>query len=136
MISPTLDTARTFLHLLGVAIWLGGQIVLGAIVPKIRATSPQTLPLVAKAFARIAWPSLILIVFTGAWGLSEQDVANQSTEYMTTLMLKLLLVGAAVISTIIHSVGTSKLSKALGGALGLLFSVTAAYAGVLLAHAA
>ena len=77
---------------------------------------------------------MILIVFTGAWGLAATDTANQSTEYMVTFGVKMLLVAGAVIATLIHSNGTSKLAKGLGGAIGLLATLVAAYCGVLLAH--
>jgi hypothetical protein len=53
---------------------------------------------------------------------------------MFTFSLKMLMVGLAIAATIIHSVGTTKLAKGLGGAIGLLASLLAAYAGVLLAH--
>jgi hypothetical protein len=53
---------------------------------------------------------------------------------MVTFSLKMLMVGIAIIATVIHSAGTSKLAKALGGAVGLLASLLAAYAGILLAH--
>lgn len=134
MISPTLDSVRTFLHLLAVAIWVGGQIVLAGIVPAIRNVAPQSLPVVAKGFARLAWPAMIVIVFTGIWGLSSVNVADRDTDYLVTLALKLLLVGAAIVATIIHSMGTSKLAKALGGAIGLVASLVAAYGGVLMSH--
>lgn len=134
MISPTLDSIRTFLHVLAVAVWLGGQIVLAGIVPKLRPHGSEALSAIARGFARIAWPAMIVVVATGAWGLSSERVADQSSEYMVTLGIKMLLVGVAIISVIIHSVGQSKMSKALGGALGLLGSLVAAYCGVLLSH--
>lgn len=134
MISPTLDSLRILLHLLGVAVWLGGQMVLAGLVPAVRREAPQALGAVARAFARVAWPAMFLIICTGVWGLAEKDVADRQTEYLVTLAFKLLAVAVATAATIIHSVGTSKLSKALGGALGLLASLFAAYCGILLAH--
>jgi hypothetical protein len=77
---------------------------------------------------------MILIVFTGAWGLGAMDASEQSSSYMATFGIKMLMVGIAIIATIIHSAGTTKLAKALGGAVGLLASLLAAYAGILLAH--
>jgi hypothetical protein len=77
---------------------------------------------------------MILIVFTGAWGLGATDTTNQSSEYMVTFAIKMLLVASAVIATLIHSNGTSKLAKGLGGAVGLFATLFAAYCGVLLAH--
>lgn len=134
MISPTLDSLRIFLHLMSVAVWIGGQIVLAGLVPTIRITAPEALPKVAQAFARVAWPAMIVIVFTGAWGLASVDAADSGTKYMTTFAIKMLMVFVAIAATVIHSQGTSKAAKAIGGALGLLGSLLAAYAGILLAH--
>lgn len=134
MISPTLDSLRIFLHLMAVAVWVGGQIVLAGLVPTIRINAPEALPKVAQAFARVAWPAMIVIVFTGAWGLASVDAADSGTKYMTTFALKMLMVFVAIAATVIHSQGTSKAAKAIGGALGLLGSLLAAYAGILLAH--
>ena len=134
MISPTLDSLRVFLHLMAVAVWVGGQIVLAGLVPTIRAAAPESLPKIAQAFARVAWPAMIVIVFTGAWGLGVVDAADAGTKYMTTFAIKMLLVFVAIAATVIHSQGTSKAAKAIGGAFGLLGSLLAAYAGILLAH--
>ena len=134
MIQPTLNSLRTYLHILAVCVWLGGQVVLAGVVPKLRKSNPEALPNIAKGYAAIAWPAMILIVFTGAWGLAATDTANQTTEYTVTLGVKMLLVAGAVIATLIHSNGTSKLAKGLGGAIGLLATLVAAYCGVLLAH--
>ena len=134
MIQPTLNSLRTYLHILAVCVWLGGQVVLAGVVPKLRRTNPDALSNIAKGYAAIAWPAMVLIVFTGAWGLAEMDVANNSSEYMVTFGIKMFLVAMAVIATLIHSNGTSKLAKGLGGAIGLLATLLAAYCGVLLAH--
>ena len=134
MIQPTLNSLRTFLHILAVCVWLGGQIVLAGTVPKLRKTNPEALSDIAKGFAVIAWPAMILMVFTGAWGLAETDTADQSSAYMLTFGIKMLLVATAIIATVIHSNGTSKIAKGLGGAIGLLATLFAAYCGVLLAH--
>ena len=134
MIQPTLNSLRTYLHILAVCVWLGGQVVLAGVVPKLRKSNPEALPNIAKGYAAIAWPAMILIIFTGAWGLAATDTANQTTEYTVTLGIKMLLVAGAVIATLIHSNGTSKLAKGLGGAIGLLATLFAAYCGVLLAH--
>ena len=134
MIQPTLNSIRSYLHILAVCVWLGGQVVLAGVVPKLRKTNPEALTNIAKGYASIAWPAMVLIVFTGAWGLGAIDVADKSTEYMVTLGIKMMLVAGAVIATLIHSFGTSKMAKGLGGAIGLFATLTAAYCGVLLAH--
>ena len=120
---------------MGVAVWVGGQFVLAGIVPALRRTSPAALPVIANAFARIAWPAMILIVFTGVWALADIDATSQPTGYLSTFGIKLIFVAVAVVATVVHSTGQTKLAKALGGALGLSASVIAAYLGVLMAHA-
>ena len=135
MISPTLDSLRIFLHVLAVAVWVGGQIVLAGLVPAIRASAPEALPKVAQAFSRVAWPAMIVIVFTGMWGLGSTSASDSDTAYMVTFAIKMVLVFIAVAATVVHSQGSSKAAKAIGGALGLLGSLLAVYAGILLAHA-
>jgi uncharacterized membrane protein len=134
MISPTLDSLRTFLHLLAVAVWLGGQIVLAGIVPALRHAAPTSLSVVAQQFARIAWPAMIVAIFTGMWGIGSVNVTDRSSDYLVTFAIKMGFVGLAIVSTIIHSAGTSKAAKGIGGAVSLLTSLLAAYAGVLMAH--
>ena len=134
MISPTIDSVRIFLHVLAVAVWVGGQIMLAGIVPALRTSAPQSTPVVARSFARIAWPAMVVVVFTGMWSLGSINVADQSSAYLATFGIKMLLVGLAIIATIVHSAGTSKASKAIGGAVGLLTSLLAAYAGILMSH--
>ena len=134
MIQPTLGSLRTYLHILAVCVWLGGQVVLAGIVPRLRRTNPEALTNIAKGYAAIAWPAMVLIVFTGAWGLAATDIADKSSAYMVTLGIKMLLVAVAVIATVIHSNGSSKIANGLGGAIGLLATLFAAYWGVLLAH--
>ncbi len=134
MISPTIDSIRIFLHVLAVAVWVGGQIVLAGIVPALRKTAPQSMAVVAQSFARIAWPAMLVVVFTGVWGLGSINVSDQSSAYLVTFGIKMLLVGLAIVAAIVHSAGTSKASKAIGGAVGLLTSLLAAYAGVLMSH--
>ena len=135
MISPTLDSLRIFLHVLAVAVWVGGQIVLAGLVPAIRSSAPEALPKVAQAFARVAWPAMIVIVFTGMWGLSSSSASDSDSAYMITFAVKMVMVFIAVAATVVHSQGSSKAAKAIGGALGLLGSLLAAYAGILMAHA-
>lgn len=134
MISPTIDSLRTFLHLLAVAVWLGGQIVLAGIVPALQKVAPTSLSVVAQQFARLAWPAMIIVIFTGVWGMGSVNVTDRSSDYLVTFAIKMALVGVAIIATIIHSAGTSKAAKGIGGAVGLLTSLFAAYGGVLMAH--
>lgn len=135
MIPFSIDSLRTFLHLIGVAVWLGGQFVLAGMVPSIRRITPEALPTMAKAFAKMAWPAMCLMVVTGSWSLVSVESVDRTTEWTITVALKLLIVGVALAATLVHSTGRSKIALALGGALALAASTVAMYLGVLLASA-
>ncbi|MFM7046619.1 MAG: hypothetical protein ACKOXX_01760 [Actinomycetota bacterium] len=133
MISPTLETLRLFLHVLAASVWVAGQIVLAGLVPKVRAANREILPVIASAFARIAWPAFAVAVLTGVWNLVAVDPTEHGDAYMVTLFVKLLLVGTAAAATLVHSAGRSKLALALGGAIGMLASLGVFWLGVTLA---
>ena len=132
MLSPTADSIRLFLHVLAASVWVGGQIVLGGLVPKLRQVAPESLKVAANAFARIAWPAFAVVVVTGMWNILNITVGDMSTEYQVSMFVHVLLALAAAMFVVIHSVGQTKLALALGGALGLLTSLGAMFVGVLL----
>jgi len=132
MLSPTADSIRLFLHVLAASVWVGGQIVLGGLVPKLRQVAPESLKVAANAFARIAWPAFAVVVVTGMWNILNITVGDMSTEYQVSMFVHVLLALAAAMFVVIHSVGQTKLALALGGALGLLTSLGAMFVGILL----
>jgi len=135
MLTPDLDTIRIFAHLLAVAIWVGGQIVVAAIVPALRSTHPDATKIVAQAFARVAWPAFGVAVVTGVWSLAVIDVTDTSSAWQVTLLLKIALAIASGAAAAAHAVGTSRAMIAIGGSLGLLTALGATLTGVLLSAA-
>ena len=135
MISPDLDSLRTFLHILAASVWVGGQIVLGGLVPQVRKSSPDALKSIANAFGRVAWPAFGIAVITGMWNIMAVDVSGMDSSYQITLALKVAAVALAGIAAAAHANTRSKLVLALGGAIGLLASLGALYLGVLLGSA-
>ncbi len=131
-LTPALDTLRISLHIASVAVWVGGQIVVAAIVPALRSEHRAALPLVAKGFARVAWPSFAVAVLTGMWSVMTVDVGATSSGYQLAMMLKVLAVLLSGGAAAIHSAGSSTAAKAIGGALGLLFALAAVVLGVLI----
>ncbi|MEY2974212.1 MAG: hypothetical protein RIR49_632 [Actinomycetota bacterium] len=131
MLTPTLDTLRTLLHVLGASVWVGGQIVLAGVVSGLRGGHREALPLVARAFARTAWPAYAVVVLTGMWSLAVIDVSATSTAYQVTLLLKVAVALISGAAAVVHSVGTSRLAKAAGGAAGSVGAVAAMALGVL-----
>ena len=132
MLSPTADSIRLFLHVLAASVWVGGQIVLGGLVPKLRQVAPESLKVAANAFARIAWPAFAVVVVTGMWNILDITVGDMTSEYQITMFVHVLLAMAAAMFVVIHSIGQTKLALALGGALGLLTSLGAMFVGMLL----
>ncbi|NBU38155.1 MAG: hypothetical protein EBS32_07980 [Actinobacteria bacterium] len=135
MISPTAETIRLFLHVLAACVWVGGQLVLGALVPKVRRTNPEALRTIAQAFGRVAWPSFAVAVGTGLWNLMAVDPAEHGNAYLVTLAVKLGLVAVAAMSALVHANSRSRLGLALGGAIGLVSSLAVVWFGILLAQA-
>jgi putative copper export protein len=132
MLSPSLTTIRLFLHVFAASIWVGGQIVLGALVPKLRQVSPDATKAAARGFATVAWPAYAVVILTGFWNLAEIDVANTSTSYQITIFVKIVLAVATGAAAAAHSLANSKLVMAVGGAVGLLAAVGAMFVGYLL----
>ena len=130
------STIRLFLHIFGATVWVGGQIALAALVPVVRRVGGRdTARAVARRFQLIAWPAFALLVITGIWNLVEVNVADQSSAYLTTLMVKLSLVAVSGIGAAGHIL-FARTRPTLGGmlaALGLLAALGATFTGVLLA---
>ena len=135
MLSPTLDTLRLFIHILAASVWVGGQIVLGALVPSLKRAYPDSGKVIAQAFSKIAWPAFAIVVVTGLWSLTEVSVAETSTAYQVTLFVKILLVMTSGAAAFVHQIGQTKAALAVGGALGLLASLAAMFCGYLLTTA-
>lgn len=130
--TPTAETVRLTIHVLAATVWVGGQIVLGGLVPTLRRTAPDAVKPVARAFARVSWPAFAVLVVTGIWNIMAISMTEQSSDYQATVMAHVGLAVVTGIAAAVHSIGRSKLAIALGGALGLLTSLGALYLGVLI----
>ena len=130
------STIRLFLHVFAAIVWVGGQIALAALVPVARRTGgAETTRALARRFQLVAWPAFALLVGTGIWNLFAVHAGDQSSSYLTTLFVKLLLVGVSGAGALAHTV-LARRHPALGGALAgvaLLAALTATFLGVLLA---
>ena len=124
-----MTTFRLFLHVLSASVWVGGQIVLGGLVPTLRRISPEAPKLAAQAFNRIAWPAFGIALITGIWSMMVADDLD-----LAVFGIKFLLVIASGIGAAIHLLGKSKAALALGGAMASVFAVAAMYAGLMLSN--
>lgn len=126
------DSIRIFLHLLGVAGWIGGQMLMVGLLPLLRSLGPDVPRLAAARFARVAWPCFGLAIATGVWSLLAVDLAERDTGYLTALLVKLLLVGLSGAAAAIHSATKSPALRGATGALGGLAALGALFAGAVL----
>ncbi len=132
MISPSWTTVRLFLHVLAACVWVGGQVTLAGLLPALRSISPDAPRIVARQFNRVAWPAFGVLIVTGIWNLLAIKVSDQSTTYLVTLFVKLLIVAVSGISAAAHAGAKTKLALALGGALAGLSALAALFLGILL----
>jgi putative copper export protein len=127
------STIRLFLHVLGASVWVGGQIVLGALVPTLKDMGDEAPKKVAQAFNRVAWPFFGLAVVTGIWNVMEIDLTERSNGYQVGVMLKMLIVAVSGVSAYLHTTATKRSALAAWGAIGGVSALTALLFGAILA---
>lgn len=129
-------TIRLFLHVLAATVWVGGQIALASIVPIARRLGGvEVTRAVARRFQLVAWPAFAVLLGTGVWNLVAVNVGDQSGRYLTTLLVKLVLVAVSGACALGHILFARR-SPAVGGVLAglaLLGALGATFFGVLLA---
>ena len=132
MVEVDIDSLRISLHLLAVSVWVGGQVVVAALVPVLRTAGPDVPRQVARRFGRVAWPFFGLAVLTGLWNMVELELGDLETSYHATLGLKLVIVGLSGWAAAVHSLTDSPRLRAVTGAMALVTALAALFLGVLL----
>ena len=112
-----------FFHLIGAAVWLGGLITVGALVPALRgagADRPQ-LQAMARQFGRVSWAAMAISIVSGTWLVFDTDRAWDD------LSLKLGLVVVAMALAVVHQVTAKRSTAAQRGAVqGLILLMSLA----------
>ncbi len=135
ILSPSLDDIRLFLHILAASVWVGGQIVLAGLVPRLRRVGPDATSAAANGFALVAWPAFALAFVTGIWNMIAVDYSGVSG-WTATLGIKILLVVAAGASAALHSTSKRRPVMAVTGAAGGILALVILFLGVLLSNPA
>ncbi|MGO8864122.1 MAG: hypothetical protein ACLQRH_25630 [Acidimicrobiales bacterium] len=115
------------------SVWVGGQIVMLGLVGPSRRLGPEAPKMLARAFARLAWPAYAVLVVTGLWNVSTFHWSAQSTAWKTVFIVKVVVVAVAGLATLLHSRARSRAALAIWGSVAGLASVAALVMGVLLA---
>ena len=134
MLAVSWDTIRLFLHVLAATIWVGGQLVLGALVPVLRRFGSEATSAVARRFNQVAWIAFAVLVLTGIWNITAiSGTSSDTASYRATLMVKLAVVVLSGITAFLHIRTKTARGRAIWGALTGLSALAALFLGVLLA---
>ena len=128
------DTIRIFLHVLGVTVWIGGQIVMLGLLPTLRALGGDVPKQVAAAFGRVSWPAFGLIVVTGIWNILAVDLGDVSTGYNMAFGIKMLLVVITALAAGMHQTTDKPSIRGITGGIGFIAAVAAFILGIGMAH--
>jgi len=128
------DTVRLFLHVLAATVWVGGQLVLAALVPVLRRFGSDALKATARRFNQVAWTAFGVLIVTGIWNIvAVRSQISHSASYRTTLIVKLAVVAVSGVAAALHVRSRTPRDRAIFGALTALSALAALFLGVLLA---
>jgi putative copper export protein len=134
MLPVSWDTIRLFLHVLAATIWVGGQLVLAALVPVLRRFGLGALSAAARRFNQVAWTAFGVLIVTGIWNIAAvSPQISHSASYRTTLIVKLVVVALSGITAALHVRSKTARGRAVMGALTGITALAALFLGVLLA---
>jgi putative copper export protein len=133
VLTINLEVIRLTLHVLGATVWVGGQIVLLALVGPLRRSAPAAVAPAARVFAWVSWPAFALLVVTGVWLIMGAD--DQSDAYRTTLMVKMVFVVLSGVGAALHTFVKNPALRGFWAAVGLVGALCAVLLGVSIVEA-
>lgn len=132
MLPVSWDTIRLFLHVLAATVWVGGQLVLAALVPVLRRLGAEIPRAAARRFNQVAWPAFGLLLITGVWNIAAVR-SKIAGGYQATLIVKLVVVVISGVTAALHARARSRAGLAVFGALTGLSALAALFLGIMLA---
>jgi putative copper export protein len=134
MLAVSWDTVRLFLHVLAATVWVGGQLVLAALIPVLRRFGSDATSAVARRFNQVAWAAFAVLVVTGIWNMTAaSNQVSNDIGYRTTLIVKLVVVAISGVAAALHIRSRTARGRAVMGALTGISALAALFLGVLLA---
>lgn len=121
-------------HILGVTVWVGGQIVMSSVIVALRSTDPDVRPAAAQGFSKVAWPALGVAVFTGIWMMIRALGEDPSPESSWSMVLgiKMMFVALSGAAAWVHQKSKMSALKALTAVVALLTALAAVVMAVTL----
>lgn len=132
--TPAVEAVRLSLHVLAAAVWVGGQITLAGLVPRLRAFGREVTVASARQFNMIAWPAFAVLVGTGIWNVIAVNPSTQTTAWQVTLWVKLAVVVLSGAAAFAHGRARSQRGVAVWGSLSGTSAVAAMVLGVVIAN--
>lgn len=134
MLNPALDTVRLSLHVIAATIWVGGQLVLAALVPTLRAAGAEVPRAAARRFNQIAWPAFGVLIATGIWNIIVvQHDDHPSSTWQAVFGAKMAVVVVSGVTAYLHTRARTKTGLAVFGALTGISALTALVLGIVIA---
>ena len=133
--SLDLDALRSFLHILSVTVWVGGQIVVAGLVPLLRRADrgADAIPdgemtitqQAARRFGRISWPFFALAIITGLWAIGDIEWSASTGLWKTLFFVKMALVAASGVGAWLHTRAQRAPERALFASIASLSALAA-----------
>lgn len=130
MLPIDINVIRVTLHVLAATVWVGGQIVLIALMPTLQRAAPEAVAPAARAYAWVAWPAFAVLILTGFWSLGVVGAQMSDEAYRTTMMVKLALVALSGLGAGLHTFAKRPVLKGIWGTLGLVGALGAVLLGI------
>ncbi len=105
-----------FVHEVAAAVWLGGLITLGALVPALRRAGVDRAQLqaMARQFGRVSWSAMAVLVVSGGLRYWPNRVGLDGALWFRT---KIALVGLVAGIALAHQITARRTTPAVRGAL-------------------
>jgi len=134
VITPFWDAVRLSLHVLAATVWVGGQLVLAALVPTLRAVGSDVPRVAARRFNQVAWPAFGVLVATGVWNIVAVERSDDPTSgYHAVLYVKVAVVVLSGATAYLHARARTTAGLAVFGALTGASALAALVLGIVLA---
>jgi putative copper export protein len=129
-LASAIDTLRLSLHVISASIWVGGQITMAGLLPKIRSLGENASKTLARAFRIFAWPSYFVLLATGVWNVFAIHLASADTSYKIALWTLIFFALLSGFAAYFHSISKKKSWLAVWGSLAGLAAVIAMVLGI------
>lgn len=134
MLAVSRDTARLFLYVRPATAWVGGRLILAALIPVLSRFGSDALKATARRFNQVAWTAFGVLIVTGIWNIvTDRSQVDHRGTYRTTLIVKLAVGAVSGVAAALHAQSRSAPGGAMFGALTAIRALAALFPGVLLA---